>query len=176
MPGAYGAPAMIRAAFAALLTLALTGGGDSGAGKEMEQAPRPQIRGTITFHEQIIIVRTPMGARPAAAPSAAASEAAPANATRIRWEEHRGPRCIAWAQIAGAGLLSQDSVDLVFRDSTRVRARLERHCPALDYYNGFYMTATPDGLICADRDSTRARAGGQCQIDRFRSLRAARER
>src|SRR3954469_24980015 len=66
MPGAYGAPAMIRAAFAALLTLALTGGGDSGAGKEMEQAPRPQIRGTITFHEQIIIVRTPMGARPAA--------------------------------------------------------------------------------------------------------------
>ena len=167
---------MIRAALAALLTLAF-GAGDSGAGKEMDQGPRPQVSGTVTFYQQIIVVRTPAAARPVNAPAAmAASEAASANASRIRWEEHHGPRCIAWAQIAGAGLLSQDSVDLVFRDNTRIRARLERHCPALDYYNGFYMTATPDGLICADRDSIRARTGGQCQIDRFRSLRAARAR
>ena len=156
---------MIRAGMAALLTLAF---GGSDAGKEMEQA-RPQISGTITFHQQIIIVRTPVAAP---APPASAS----ANVTRIRWEEHRGPRCVAWAQIAGAGLLSQDSVDLIFRDNTRVRARLERHCPALDYYSGFYMAATPDGLICGGRDAIRARTGGQCQIDRFRTLRAARAR
>src|SRR5689334_23789541 len=130
MPPLDGACPMIRAAFAALLTLAF-GGGDSG--KEMDSGQRPQVSGTITFHEQIIIVRTPASMRPASAPqAAAASEAASANASRIRWEEHRGPRCIAWAQIAGAGLLSQDSVDLVFRDNTRIRARLERHCPALD--------------------------------------------
>ena len=165
---------MIRAVLAALLTLAF-GAGDSDAGKEMQQQPRPRVSGTVTFYEQIIVVRTPVGARPINAPAAvAASETLPASVSRIRWEEHRGPRCIAWAQIAGAGLLSQDSVDLVFRDNTRIRARLERHCPALDYYNGFYMNATPDGLICADRDAIRARTGGQCQIDRFRSLRAAR--
>ena len=156
---------MIRAGMAALLTLAF-GGAD--AGKEM-QSQRPQISGTITFHQQIIIVRTPVAAP---APPAAAS----ANVTRILWEEHRGPRCIAWAQIAGSGLISQDSVDFIFRDNTRVRARLERHCPALDYYNGFYLAATADGLICGGRDSIRARTGGQCQIDRFRSLRAARAR
>jgi len=160
---------MIRAGMAALLTLAF--GGD-GAGKDKQPPPRMQVTGTITFHQQIIIVRTPV-----AAPAApAAASAAPANVTRVRWEEHRGPRCIAWAQIAGAGLLSQDSVDLIFRDNTRVRARLERHCPALDYYNGFYMAATPDGLICGGRDAIRARTGGQCQIDRFRTLRAARAR
>ena len=164
---------MIRAGMAALLTLAF--GGD-GAGKDKQPPPRMQVTGTITFHQQIIIVRTPAPAPRANAAAAAASESASANASRIRWEEHRGPRCIAWAQIAGSGLLSQDSVDLVFRDNTRVRARLERHCPALDYYNGFYMNATPDGLICADRDSIRARTGGQCQIDRFRSLRAGRAR
>ena len=156
---------MMRAGLAALLTLAF-GGAD--AGEDM-QSQRPQISGTITFHQQIIIVRNPVGAP---APPAAAS----ANVTRFRWEEHRGPRCIAWAQIAGSGLLTQDSVDLIFRDNTRVRARLERHCPALDYYNGFYLAATPDGLICGGRDSIRARTGGQCQIDRFRSLRAARMR
>lgn len=165
---------MIRAGLAALLTLA-SGGAESG--RDKQPAQRPQISGTITFHQQIIIVRTPAGARPASAAAAgAAAQSAPGNASRIRWEEHRGPRCIAWAQIAGSGLLGQDSVDLVFRDNTRVRARLERHCPALDYYNGFYMAATPDGLICADRDSIRARTGGECRIDRFRTLRAARAR
>jgi hypothetical protein len=162
---------MIRAGIAALLSLAF--GGDQ-SGKDKQPAQRPQISGTITFHQQIIIVRTPAGARPANAAAGMASAAQPPNASRIRWEEHHGPRCIAWAQIAGSGLLSQDSVDLIFRDNTRIRARLERHCPALDYYNGFYMSATPDGLICADRDSIRARTGGECRIDSFRTLRAAR--
>ncbi|MBV9883323.1 MAG: hypothetical protein JO276_09970 [Sphingomonadaceae bacterium] len=162
---------MIRAGIAALLTLAFAG--DDGA---KQAAQRPPITGTITFHEQIIIVRTPAGGRPVNAAAPAPAAAASANAMPIRWEEHRGPRCIAWAQIAGAGRLGQDSVDLVFRDNTRVRARLKRHCPALDYYAGFYMAATPDGLICADRDSIRARTGGECRIDRFRSLRAARAR
>src|SRR4051812_38674738 len=172
MPEVHGARPMIRAGLAALLTLASGSASDS-IGDD-KQPGRPQISGTITFHQQIIIVRTPAAPRPADA-AAPASASSAANASRIRWEEHHGPRCIAWAQIAGAGLLGQDSVDLVFRDATRVRARLERHCPALDYYNGFYMAATPDGLICADRDSIRARTGGECRIDRFRSLRAARE-
>ena len=164
---------MIRAGMAALFTLAF--GGD-GTGKDKQPPPRTQLTGTITFHQQIIIVRTPAPTRPANAAAAASTASAGANASRIRWEEHRGPRCIAWAQIAGSGLLGQDSVDLVFRDNTRIRARLERHCPALDYYAGFYMSATPDGLICADRDSIRARTGGECRIDSFRALRAARAR
>jgi hypothetical protein len=164
---------MIRAGFAALLALAF--GGDV-AGRDKQAAQRPQFSGTITFHQQIIIVRTPAAAHPANAAAGGAATAQAPNASQIRWEEHRGPHCVAWAQIAGSGLLSQDSVDLVFRDNTRIRARLERHCPALDYYNGFYMSATADGLICADRDSIRARTGGECRIDRFRSLRAARAR
>jgi hypothetical protein len=146
---------MILAGVAALLLLAFGGGGSK------QPAPRP-AQGTITVHQQIII-RVPAGMR----------VGAPA-ASMIRWEEHRGPRCIAWARIAGAGLLGQNSVDLIFRDATRVRARLERRCPALDYYRGFYLPATPDGLICADRESIRSRTGGECRIDSFRVLRAAR--
>ncbi|HEV2817207.1 MAG TPA: hypothetical protein VGW40_08310 [Allosphingosinicella sp.] len=145
---------MILAGVAALLLLAF---GDE---QERQPGPRP-AQGAITVHQQQIIVRMPVGIRPA-----------PPAASLIRWEEHRGPRCIAWARILGAGLLGQNSVDLIFRDGTRVRARLERRCPALDYYRGFYLPATVDGLICADRDSVRSRTGGQCQIDQFRSLRA----
>jgi hypothetical protein len=146
---------MILAGVAALLLLAFGGGEE-----EQQPVPRP-AQSTLTIHQQIII-RAPAASRPAA----------PGAASLIRWEEHRGPRCIAWARIAGHGLLGQNSVDLIFRDATRVRARLERRCPALDYYRGFYLPATADGLICADRDSVRSRTGGECRIDTFRTLRA----
>ena len=150
---------MILAGVAALLLLAFDGDQD-----KQQPAPRP-AQGSITIHQQQIVIRTPVGAQPAAPP-----------ASMIRWEEHHGPRCIAWARILGHGLLGQNSVDLIFRDGTRIRARLERRCPALDYYRGFYLPATVDGLICADRDSVRSRTGGQCRIDQFRSLRARPER
>jgi hypothetical protein len=54
-----------------------------------------------------------------------------------------------------------------------MRAKLERSCPALDYYFGFYIMPAADGQICADRDSIRSRVGGECGIDRFRTLKAA---
>jgi hypothetical protein len=146
---------MILAGVAALLLLAF-GGED-----EQSAAPRP-AQGSITIHQQQIIVRVPAGLQAAAPPAA----------SMIRWEEHRGPRCIPWARILAVGRLGQNSVDLILRDGTRIRARLERRCPALDYYRGFYLPATVDGLTCADRDSVRSRNGGQCQIDQFRSLRA----
>ena len=73
---------MILAGVAALLLLAFGGGEE-----EQQPVPRP-AQGTLTIHQQIII-RVPAG-RPAAPPGAA---------SLIRWEEHRGPRCIAWARM-----------------------------------------------------------------------------
>jgi hypothetical protein len=156
MPVADGATFVILTA-AALLMFVF---GDDG-----DQAPRPRPiqSGTITMRQQIII-RVPAGIR----------RVTPAGRTLIQWEEGRGPRCVAAGRIIGAALLGQDSVDLIFRDNTRMRARFERRCPALDFYGGFYVNATVDGQICADRDSIRSRTGGECQIDQFRSLRAAR--
>jgi hypothetical protein len=146
---------MILAGVAALLLFAFGGDED----QDRQPVPRP-AQGSITVHRQQIVIRVPAGLRPVVP------------ATPIRWEEHRGPRCIAWAQIAGAVQLGQNSVDLMFRDRTRIRARLERRCPALDYYRGIYLPATADGLTCADRDSIRSRTGGECPIDQFRTLRA----
>ena len=141
---------MILAGAAALMLLAF--GGQDGK-------PRPPQGPSITVRQQIII-RVPHGVR----------RVTPAGASLIQWQEGRGPRCVSAGRIVGATLLGQNSVDLILRDNSRVRARLERRCPALDYYYGFYVNATEDGRICADRDSIRSRVGGECRIDRFHSL------
>jgi hypothetical protein len=90
------------------------------------------------------------------------------------WKEGKGPNCLPSSAIAGAARVGQTSVDLILRDRRRFRAKLESNCPALDYYYGFYINPTVDGLVCADRDIIRSRVGGQCGIERFRSLQAVR--
>ena len=151
---------MIRVGLAALLLLAF--GGD----ENKQHRPRPAQGGALTVRGQIII-RVPVVRPPPIAPGGAGR-------TLVNWEEDRGPRCIAARQIVQADQMRQESVDLVLRDNSRVRARLERRCPALDYYYGFYVSPTSDGMICADRDSIRSRVGGECQIDQFRTLRPGR--
>jgi hypothetical protein len=72
--------------------------------------------------------------------------------------------------VGGAAVIEEDSVDLILKGGQRVRARFASSCAALDYYSGFYILPTKDGRICADRDSIHTRAGGECQIARFRLL------
>jgi hypothetical protein len=132
------------------------------SGEDPPRARPVQEGGMINVRQHLIIRVTTTGLQPGA----------PAPMTPIEWRESRGPRCIPAARIIGFTFPSQNSVDLIFRDRTRIRARLERRCAALDFYRSFYIRAMPDGLICADRDSIRSRTGGECEIDRFRALRA----
>jgi hypothetical protein len=118
----------------------------------------------VMIREQILI-RVPARVRNMVSPPPPAP---------IEWKEGRGVKCVGMGDIVGGALVSQDSFDLLLRDRTRVRAKLDKSCPALDYYYGFYIRQTADGKICADRDSIRSRMGGQCEIDRFRTLKAAK--
>ena len=137
----------------ALLLFAYVGIGDQ------EPRPRALQDGVLNVRQQIVI-RVTAGLRRAPAPGA----------PLVEWREGRGPRCVPAGRIVAATFPSQSSVDLIFRDRSRIRARLERRCAALDFYRSFYVEATPDGQICADRDSIRSRTGGECEIDQFRSL------
>lgn len=94
----------------------------------------------------------------------------PLPTARPEWKESRGPKCVARASIAGASFNGAKSMDIVLRDQTRLRAKLESSCPAIDFYTNFYLQPTADGNICADRDSFHSRSGGECQIERFRKL------
>lgn len=88
----------------------------------------------------------------------------------LKWKAKKGPKCVAMSAIAGAAVVADDAIDLVLKGGQRLRARFSSNCPALDYYSGFYILPTDDGRICAGRDMIRTRAGGQCEIERFRKL------
>lgn len=96
--------------------------------------------------------------------------APPAPPKPIRWVEKRGPKCIPVGALAGAMVTERAKLDLVLRGGQRVRAELEDDCHGLDFYRGFYLKPSADGMVCADRDSVRSRSGARCPIDRFRKL------
>lgn len=88
----------------------------------------------------------------------------------LRWVEKKGLKCVAMATLEGALISANDSVDLMIEDGTRLRAHFDDKCPAIDFYSGLYIKGTPDGMVCARRDSIRARSGSSCRIDRLRRL------
>jgi hypothetical protein len=140
---------MLRPLAAAMLLL-------TAGGADPPRRPAALQYSQIIVREQIV-VRVP--ARLRDAPDAG-----------IRWKEKKGPKCVPARQVIAAAVISRSSVDLILRDRSRLRAKLDTSCPALDFYYGFYVTPNPDGLICADRDVIRSRMGGECGIDKFRTL------
>ena len=160
--GPIGYPSiMIHTVIPATL-LALAG---SAAAATLRDAPvrpaaaRVQIA-QVSIHERVII-RVPRMSR---MPMRTVNRS-------IEWKEHKGPKCIAVAEIAGAMLNKDGAVDLLMDDQTRLRARLDGDCRPLDYYSGFYLKPGPDGMICKGRDAIRMRSGARCEIDGFKSLR-----
>ena len=107
--------------------------------------------------EQRTIIRVPLGRPRRPAPMSL-------------WRERRAGRCIDSTIVAGAAITPDGAVDFVLRGGKRMRAWLESECPALDFYQGFYVKPDRDGKVCAGRDAIHSRSGGECQIDRFRRL------
>jgi hypothetical protein len=163
-PTGHGTAPMIPTALAAMMMLVFAGADEQRGARPAPPPPPPAFRGSISIHEEVIM-RLPRASR---------SRSLPFADTSTQWREHRGPHCIETRRIAGATMLGPSSFDLILNDRTRIRARLESRCPALDYYRGFYVSTANDGRICADRDTVRSRAGAACGIDAFRILRPVR--
>ena len=92
----------------------------------------------------------------------------------IAWVEKDAEKCVKMQSLAGATITRPDSVDLFLSGGKRLRAKLGNECPALDFYAGFYVKPSKDGLVCAKRDVFRSRSGGECRIKAFRTLIPAR--
>lgn len=149
---------MSHPALPALLLLALV----PGASTQEPRLDRVELA-QLTIHQRIVVRIPRLTGR---------SRAAPVEA--VRWVEKKGPKCVAMASLDGAIITGPDSVDLMVDSGERLRAKLDDDCPALDFYSGFYLRPTSDGMICADRDVIRARSGSACPIDGFKRLVAKR--
>jgi hypothetical protein len=88
--------------------------------------------------------------------------------------EKKASDCVKLEKIAGFTVNAVDSVDLVLNDGSLLRAKLGSECPALGFYNGFYVKPAEDKKLCAGRDSLRSRSGRACEIQAFRTLVVAR--
>ena len=103
-----------------------------------------------------VIIRVPVQPRPLINP--------------IVWvERNRGPKCIPAYAIRRALSAGPNQVDFVLANRARVRAQFDEDCPALDFYNGFYLQPE-DERLCAGRDAIHSRMGGSCTINRFKAL------
>jgi hypothetical protein len=88
------------------------------------------------------------------------------------WKEHKAPKCVPVANLASAAISPTGDVDLIVTDGRRLRAKLDDECPTLNFYTGFYLKLSADGMVCAKRDALRSRSGARCEISRFRTLEA----
>lgn len=145
-----------------LLLLALAA---PASGVDRGPAAPPRLT-QMTIRERVVI-RVPRVAPPGAMPVGRTPPRAP---KPVAWRETKGPKCIPAQGMAGAMITAPKQVDLVLMGGKRLRAKLDGDCKPLDFYGGFYLRPSQDGMICADRDSIKMRSGASCGIDTFKTL------
>lgn len=95
-------------------------------------------------------------------------QAAPLAPSRL--QERKMGKCVPIAGIAAVQPKSDSTLLLFMRDRRLVSASLEKACRARDFYSGFYLERSRDGMLCVERDKLHSRAGGNCEISRMRQL------
>ncbi|ANY19895.1 hypothetical protein A6F68_01379 [Tsuneonella dongtanensis] len=106
---------------------------------------------------------------PAIRPSMLA-EMAPDAAAPAKLSERKMGKCVPVSGIAAVQADAGGRLLLFMRDQRLVAASLEKACHARDFYSGFYLERTGDGLLCIERDKLHSRAGASCAISRMRQL------
>lgn len=96
------------------------------------------------------------------------AEMAPPAAPRL--SERKMGKCVAVAGIAAVQPDAGGRLLLYMRDQRLISASLEKACSARDFYSGFYLERSKDGMLCVDRDKLRSRAGASCQLGKMRQL------
>ena len=113
--------------------------------------------------EQTVIIRVPRAAPP---PKGKGRD------FQISFKEEKMGGCVAMKKIAGVRVSGDQTLELLTVDGHLVRAYLGKGCDAREFHSGFYIEKPSDGRFCKDREVLHARSGAECQITRFRLLRA----
>ncbi len=87
-----------------------------------------------------------------------------------RLRERRTLACVTVAAIGGVQPLTGNRLILFMRNQALVGVDLPRMCRARDFYLGFYIAPTDDGMVCVERDTIHARSGATCAISALHEL------
>ncbi|MFC3173461.1 hypothetical protein ACFOD9_04265 [Novosphingobium bradum] len=148
--------------------------GEPGAWRSFAQAERSLREGEPARQvriEQRVIIRIAPGAvrGPALDPRRGLFSPFPPEARAPRTIERKIAQCLPVSAIAG--VQPDGSRLLLFmRDQRIVSATLDQGCRARDYYSGFLIERTVDGMLCAGRDKLLSRSGANCGMSRLRQV------
>ena len=84
--------------------------------------------------------------------------------------ERRMGRCLPVSGIAGVQVGGDSKLILFMRDQRIVSATLDKTCRSRDFYSGFYMARSEDGMLCTRRDTLQSRVGANCQLTALKQL------
>lgn len=87
-----------------------------------------------------------------------------------RFTERKMGKCVPVAGIAAVQTDAGGKLLLYMRDRRLISASLEKACSARDFYSGFYLERSKDGMLCVERDKLRSRAGASCEVGKMRQL------
>ncbi|MCJ2185277.1 hypothetical protein [Novosphingobium beihaiensis] len=133
----------------------------------MRQDAEPQPARQVRIEQRMEIRITP---RTALRQRPDMSADAPDSDYSVHFKERKIGKCLPIAGIAGVKPSRGSRLLLYMRDGRLVAADLERSCRARDFYSGFYLSRTPDGQLCVDRDTLLSRSGMNCKLTRIRRL------
>lgn len=86
------------------------------------------------------------------------------------FEERKMGKCVPVSSIVGVQPGEGSQLILFMRDRRIISANLEKSCRGRDFYSGFYLERSKDGLLCVGRDKLHARTGANCEVSRMRQL------
>ncbi|GGD95869.1 hypothetical protein GCM10011515_14750 [Tsuneonella deserti] len=136
----------------------------TGAARSVEPTRVP-IEKQVRIEQRVIVRISPPGRIPR---QSLIPPPAPQDARRLK--ERKIGKCVPLAGIAAVQPDAGGRLLLFMRDQRLLSASLEKACSARDFYSGFYIERSNDGMLCADRDKLHSRAGSNCSISRMRQL------
>lgn len=132
----------------------------------LETGWRTPVQRQVRIEQRVIIRVAPRSA----AVRRGASSFAEAQQPRVRLVERETGECLPVSAIGAVQPARDDRLMLFMRDRRMFRAKLGRSCAARDFYSGFYVERSADGMLCVDRDKLRSRTGAECEIEALRQM------
>lgn len=140
------------------------GSDEASQGRVPVHPAREPVARQVRIEQRVTIRIAPRD--PAIRPSVLAQLAPSAPA---RLTQRKMGKCVP---VSGIAAVQPDAGRLLLfmRDQRLVSASLEKACRARDFYSGFYLERTGDGLLCVERDRLHSRSGSSCEISKMRQL------